>query len=567
MKTFLVYLSIKPEMAKRSNLPLRLPLLLEDFVELGPASEVRPEMVLRGLRAQIKAGTAEGATSEEGTLDYYASYFLFFLYENVKSALSEKAFDKAGALLEEARAFLDRFPHLVKAHDARLDFYQALYAFRTGFPGQAETVLRKIVTENPKNPYFAMELARLLEEQDDVDSALEVYAKVVEEDPAFLPALFSMGEIFLRTGDYDRAEDSYKACIQTGADFVPPYARLGVIYNNRQQYTKAVHILTQGLSRAPEDAPMHYNLSFALQKTSKPFSALAHLKAALVQNPDSIPVLNEIGVLYRKLGLFEESLDALKKARSADEENLGILWNLLWTTMLISKEEFDHLLTRSLPFLTRYGYDVERFSPFHSRRTSRPFDLFTFLAELAGAYEGIPGYLEERLHGLLVGRIPTEEMDSSEDLIVLDWIVDLFENYDADPIELFRGILLVNVALTRSTRWMAFCFSLLELVAHLGGSPFDLEKVVETLALTAQEYDWNLARQILGIDQDQFFDWTDLVETSSSISSLYELIRWIINLMWIDPTVEELETLPVEPAFKRLIGYVFRKTQEAPTGT
>ncbi len=114
---------------------------------------------------------------------------------------------------------------------------------------------------------------------------------------------------------------------------------------------------------------------------------------------------------------------------------------------------------------------------------------------------------------------------------------------------------------------MAFCFSLLELVAHLGGSPFDLEKVVETLALTAQEYDWNLARQILGIDQDQFFDWTDLVETSSSISSLYELIRWIINLMWIDPTVEELETLPVEPAFKRLIGYVFRKTQEAPTGT
>ncbi|HQN20816.1 MAG TPA: tetratricopeptide repeat protein [Thermotogota bacterium] len=561
MKTFLVYLSLKPEIAKPMNLPLRLPLLVEDFVELKESSKIPPDAILRGLRAQIKVSSAKEGTSEEASFDYYASYFLFYLYENLKAALNSKNFGEARLLLDEAESFISRFPRLVNKTDARYGFYHSLYTYHTGFPGQAETTLRKIVSENPKNPYYAMELGRLLEEQDDVDSAIEIYTKILEEAPDFLPALFSIGEIYLKTADYDRAEEQYWACIRAGADFIPPYARLGVIYNDRQQYGQAANILAQGVSRAPDDVQMHYNLSYALQRLSKPFDALSHLKIAQAQNPESILVLNELGVLYRKLGFFAESLTVLKKARSEDEENPGILWNLLWTTMLVSAEDFRELLSLSKPVLLRNSLDIDRFSPFLRSSVSHHFDLSGFLLGISDAYEEIPDYLQERIQDILANRMRTVDMDSNEDAIFLDWIVDLFENFDADPIELYRGIVLVNVALTRSTRWMAFCFSLFELVEYRAALPFDLDKTVEAVVLTAQEYDWDFASRISNIDQDCVTDWSALSDNPSPLSNLYEIFRWVLNILWIDPTTEELDSLPLEEACKRLIGYITRKMQ------
>jgi len=306
---------------------------------------------------------------------------------------------------------------------------------------------------------------------------------------------------------------------------------------------------------------MHYNLSYAFQRLSKPFDALSHLKIAQAQNPESILVLNELGVLYRKLGFFAESLTVLKKARSEDEENPGILWNLLWTTMLVSAEDFRELLSLSKPVLLRNSLDIDRFSPFLRSSVSHHFDLSGFLLGISDAYEEIPDYLQERMQDILANRMRTVDMDSNEDAIFLDWIVDLFENFDADPIELYRGIVLVNVALTRSTRWMAFCFSLFELVEYRAALPFDLDKTVEAVVLTAQEYDWDFASRISNIDQDCVTDWSALSDNPSPLSNLYEIFRWVLNILWIDPTTEELDSLPLEEACKRLIGYITRKMQ------
>jgi len=559
------------------NLPLRLPLLLEDFVELSESSKIPADMILRGLRAQITVVSAKGGDSTQApgvpqpALDYYASYYLYYLYENLKISLHKKAFEEARILFEETESFIRRFPHLVKKSDARYEFYRALFERETGSSGQAEAKLRKIVSENPKNPYYAMELASLMEEQDDLESAAEVYTKILEEDPAFIPALFSLGEIYLKTSEYGHAERMYLACIRLGAEFAPPYARLGVIYNDRQQYSEAADLLTQGIARSPDHTEMHYNLSYALQRLSKPFQALSHLKAAQAQKPDSIPVLNELGVLYRKLGFFKESLESLSEARSIDEENPGILWNLLWTTLLVSFEEFASQLNRYNALLTKRHFDVDRFSPFQTVPSSHPFDLSEFLSEISRAYEEIPDPLRERLRDLLSNQVQTVEMDSSEDPVFLDWIVDLFENYDTQPVELYRGILLVNVALTRSTRWTAFCFSLFELVVYRLAIPFDLDKTVEALVISAQEYDWVFANRISGLDRDSLTDWSALTEEAPPVTSLSEFLRWILNVLWIDPNEEELEEAilqrpSLEDAVRRLIRYIFSKTHEPSPG-
>jgi tetratricopeptide (TPR) repeat protein len=538
---------------------VKLPVLYEDLLSLQEKNTVPLEVIIRGLRAQMTVQFDQPKEEQESQKKYYASYYLYFLYESVKTLLQQKEHEKISSVFSEITEFQAKNPDLVPKNDYRYAFYLALFEKQRGLLGSAELRLRTIVAENSENPYYRFELAKLLEERNDYDNSLEMYDKILSDDPRFIPAWFSTGDIFLKNGDYTEAEKRYLSCISISKAFVPPYARLGVLYNEQQFYGKALRVFEKGLSIAPDDAEMHYNYSFSLQRTGKFLSALNHLKTTLELLPDEITVLNEIGVLSRKLGFFHDSVEFFERALQKEPQNPAVLWNLLWSSLFVSKNLFFFYLDRAESALLGTRFELERFRPLKDIKSPpEALNFANFCATLLASYEEIPEELETRVSDACEGKTVTTEFTTEENLSLIDWFSDLVENFVEYPIELLRASTMFNVVITRSTRWWAFTFTFIELLLYTPAFDEYYEKSLEALFLTAQEYDLRFANQLAGIDRDSFVDWNELVENRFSFRTLFDVIRWLINLLWIDPAPEEVNILGSEEALFRLVRLILK---------
>jgi len=130
--------------------------------------------------------------------------------------------------------------------------------------------------------------------------------------------LLKIGDVYFENNQFKDAEIAYKSALKI--EKLPEiYLRLGVLYNTRYQFEKAEKTFREGLSLdyKPEIA---YNLSYTLTRLGKHFQALQLLKE-LANNYPTSEVYNELGLLQKHLGFYEEAEENLKLAGEQFKEN------------------------------------------------------------------------------------------------------------------------------------------------------------------------------------------------------------------------------------------------------
>jgi len=137
----LVYLPLEKNMAKKNNLPLKLPVLIEDMEKLKSENKISLEVILRGLRAQCSVKNED---------DYYLSYLIYFLYEEIKKLISLKQYDEAFQIIEELKS--------KRVDDFRINLYSGILFKETGEAGKAEREFREAVKKNESSPFAGFEL-------------------------------------------------------------------------------------------------------------------------------------------------------------------------------------------------------------------------------------------------------------------------------------------------------------------------------------------------------------------------------------------------------------------------
>ncbi|MFN4224367.1 MAG: tetratricopeptide repeat protein [Fervidobacterium nodosum] len=309
----LVYLPIKVDVAKRLNLPVKLPVLAEDLPLITDQDNIPLDVILRGLEEQYKVEKS----------DYWLSYLVYFYYEKFKVLLNEKNYAEAEEILKKVKEL---------HYDYRYHFYNALLQAKMGNYEFAEIEFKQALTLNPDFALAYYELGNVLFAEKDYEDAIEAYRKAYEKDPNFLLPLLKIGDTYMELGQLDDAEMFYKSIIardklhqyatKEGLEIEPmpeAYLRLGVLYNLRQQYEKAEEIFKLGLSTGKK-AEITYNLAYTLTKLGKHMEAYKILLdlSKEVQTPE---VLNELGILQRRLGLYEEAYETFKKIEEHFPEN------------------------------------------------------------------------------------------------------------------------------------------------------------------------------------------------------------------------------------------------------
>jgi Tfp pilus assembly protein PilF len=322
----IVYLPLKPEIAKMQNLPVKLPVLAEDMPLIVEKDRIPLDVIIRGLEAQVELGKEDR--------DYYATYLQYFYYEKFKKLLSENK-------LEEAKEFLEKAKGL--GEDYRYHFYKGLLLEKEGREGEAEVELKIASSMNPKFSLAHYELGRIYMKKGEYDDAEAEFQKALEKDPEFALPFVKLGDVYLSKGDLKSASEMYRKALEKSRDLPDVYNRLGVIGNSLQNFKNAEKFFRKALEILPDYPEALFNLSYTLIKLGKIFEALEILSDLEKRFPEDPDILNELGIVMRELGLFEDSVEKLEKAYEISKDD-GTKYNLARSMMFVDREKARELL-------------------------------------------------------------------------------------------------------------------------------------------------------------------------------------------------------------------------------
>jgi len=414
----IVFLKLDPEKAKEKNLPVKLPLLLDDFLKASKRNEISIESVIRGLEAALDVGEDR---------EYYTSYLVYAYYEKFKACTS-----KSDPLqLHECEEWLEKARNL--HYDYRYHFYKGILRKKMGRLEEAELELKKASSMARQFYPVWFELGRLYLERGEHEEALESFQQALKIEPSFLPAALGIADVYAVKGLHDESIEMLKSILSADPNFLPALERLGAIYNASQRFRSAKTLLERAVSLAPMRWDIHYNLAHTLSRLGEHVEALHHLRRAAAIN-SSPEVLNELMLQQRNVGLFEEAIDTAVKLLTREDTPSHFRvnamktlyyageWELFW--QFFEKFQTEEILELAVMVCLESG-QLEKARHLHNRLRT-PSALIATLMEQANdalnwnpahevniesfvrklMMEEPPPQMRKRLYHLVEGRIP-----------------------------------------------------------------------------------------------------------------------------------------------------------------
>jgi len=307
LKTVIVYLPLNPDKAKLANLPVKLPILAEDFEKVVGNNELSIDVILRGLEAQVKTGKK---------LDYYLSYLVYALYDVARDKINHRNFDEARENVEKAASY---------KKDYRYPFHLGIIERETGNLEKSEMLLRESLSMNENFLPARLELSRTLMDNGELEDAIGECKKIMEIDPNFTLSYIVMGDSYLKLGDPKSSLMLYQKALSIDPNIPSVHWRIGVAANMLQKFSLAEKEFKVSISNSEGGWQARYNLSYSLYRLGKVFDALELLKGLLEEGIKTPEVVTELVIIQKLLGLYVDAEENVKIAEKMEIKERGLL--------------------------------------------------------------------------------------------------------------------------------------------------------------------------------------------------------------------------------------------------
>jgi len=310
-KTVIIYLPLKPEMAKLNNLPVRLPILAEDLPLAIDRDKIELEVVLRGLKAHY--------INEPD--DYYGSYLQFYCYEAFKKAIGDNELERSLGFLEDAAKI---------SRDYRYHFYKGLYYRQTGNGELCEIELKRSVEMNPDFYVGFYEIGKLLRSNGDYEEAANYFLQSIEKSEGkFALPFLGIVDTYISSGEYGQAMEIMNSIPRSFSLYSEILLRKGVVLNELQRFGEAEKVFDECIA-IENRWQCFYNRSFSRSRQGKLWASLEDLRRAH-EISGEVDVLYEEAIAEKNLGLLDEALEHCEEYyfHTGDEKALFLLVRIL----------------------------------------------------------------------------------------------------------------------------------------------------------------------------------------------------------------------------------------------
>lgn len=490
---------------------------MEDLPLITEMDKIPLEIIIRGLEAQY----------EIEKNDYWKSYLVYFYYEAFKKNLNENK-------LEQAKEFLEKTKNLM--YDYRYHFYYGLLFSKLSDYDNAEIELKRAISMNPKFYLGYYELGNILYLKKEYDEAIEMYMKSFELNKEFSLPLLKIGDVYFENNQFKDAEIAYKSALKI--EKLPEiYLRLGVLYNTRYQFEKAEKTFREGLSLdyKPEIA---YNLSYTLTRLGKHFQALQLLKE-LANNYPTSEVYNELGLLQKHLGIYEEAEENLKLAGEQFKENylkVKLFTKGLKQELIEELKNFDPEYSEFLKSITEKKEEIEE----KLEKIKFPFEKeLNIIFDITDDDGEV--ILDEFMDKLKIKEIGEKKEKFLE---YIPYIISSMYIAGADPILIEKNAIKTTISLFGDGEGLALAKTLITFYQSFifTNEPVDfvLEKTLEIIS----EFHYPLSKQIANLLENEKTSLDDFIENFQIADSISDFILQLFELFSYNPYIEEIKDIP-----------------------
>ena len=283
---------------------------------------------------------------------------------------------------------------------------------------QSETPTSALTVEE------ALELAILLQKNEQLAEAHELYRRVIEVAPNHPRALHYAGVLAHQQGRSEEAVTLIERSLALVPEQADWYSNLGIIFQSDGQLERAIDAYRRAVAIDPSHANAYSNLGVALRATGKPSEAEAAYRTAIQLNPDHIDAYTNLGILLNGLKRTEEAAACYCKVITLQPKHREArkLLALAHCTLgeigeavrifeqWLEEEPGDPIALHMLAACTRRGVPARASNGF----VERTFDSF------ASSFESKLKKLSYRVPALVVAMLEDSHLEPSKHLDVLD---------------------------------------------------------------------------------------------------------------------------------------------------
>ena len=173
--------------------------------------------------------------------------------------------------------------------------------------------------EGPKVPSVQdalMDSAKGAEKNGDYKQAIQLYQQILEKHPENTEASLALADNYRRNGNYDNAITIYDSLITKSDDIVPAKEGKALALISKGDFTTPVGILDEVMKVDPKRWKTLNALGILFATRNMHSEAQDYFMEALKYNPDSVTVLNNLGLSQALNGRFGTATSTLSKASS-----------------------------------------------------------------------------------------------------------------------------------------------------------------------------------------------------------------------------------------------------------
>lgn len=240
----------------------------------------------------------EALQSESGLVRNSAVSALENLPEDVRVRLSQQA------LVDELRA--------VRIGAVRNLAGFSPHEIEAGLREHFSDALQEYVTYLDVNAYFPqgqMSRGQMLEQQGDLEGAMEAYRNAVSRDPYFTPARMNLAHILNRLGLNEEAVNHLRTVTEQEPEYGDAYYSLGLLMAEMNRMQEAIGRFRDAAELMPDYGRLFYNLAIAHQTVGEREEAEEAYMRAIGLEPGNGDFRYGIITLYMQQEEYEKALE------------------------------------------------------------------------------------------------------------------------------------------------------------------------------------------------------------------------------------------------------------------
>ena len=266
-----------------------------------------------------------------------------------------QAFEKqrAGQLSEAAETYKEIL-RIDSAHTDALHLLGLIESSRGNYQ-QAVALIQQAVKLTPSSPILHGNLGVVLRHAGKIEAAIDSYRKSIELNPSNPDAHFNLGKSLKILGQEDEAERFFRSAISLSPNKVAPWLSLVALYSGKD-LDQALIIGEQAAQFCTGNADVQMNLGSLYRRSGQVEKAIACFRKSVELAPKKVDAICRLASTLVNQHKIEEGKEYLALAQSIEPESIYVLNSLgLLHNSLGNSTAAIHAYRRAIQLYPSYG--------------------------------------------------------------------------------------------------------------------------------------------------------------------------------------------------------------------